>query len=94
MQPLEKQFIYQTRIYTQLKRTKKVAIYEVAAGSPYWEVFIIKTSPAVKFPPSQSYPEGRSYPEREVYPTDEDFGITAWCFSGKIAAEKRFEEKS
>jgi hypothetical protein len=33
---------------------------------------------------------GKFYPAHETYPNNEDFGKTAWCFSEKENAVKRF----
>ena len=33
---------------------------------------------------------GRMYPKREVYPRNEDFGVSAWCYTDKELAIERY----
>lgn len=65
-----------------IARTDKKAIYY--RWDDYYEVFRIKIDEAQEI-------FGRAYPRREVYPSNEDFGMTAWCFKSKRLAMKRYK---
>ena len=69
--------------YTQIARTEKKAMYK--SDGDFYEVFIIKVRPKETI-------FGREYPQREAYPGNEDFGKTAWCFSNKKNALRKYEE--
>jgi hypothetical protein len=88
MQILETQLKAQDRTLKQLKRTSRIAIYELfgRGGVLYgYEVIVIKVHP-------QGQIMGRQYPEREGYPANEDWGRSAWSYPkiGLAEAEKRF----
>ena len=65
-----------------IKRTKNKAMYY--RWDDVYEVFRIKIS-------EEDIVFDRKYPRREVYPGNEDFGSTAWCFTDKDYAEKRYQ---
>ena len=66
---------------TLVERNDKKAIYK--RWDDVWEVFRIKIS-------KEKTMFGKTYPAREVYPGNEDFGLTAWCFSDEELARKRY----
>jgi hypothetical protein len=79
MEKLATEFKVQNRTLKQIKRTDRVAIYELygANGMLYgFEVVIIKIHPAEEI-------RGRIYPEREGYPANEDWGTLAWSYGSK-----------
>lgn len=71
--------------FKQLKRTDKVALYQVLHIPRAFEVFRVKICKPYMM-------NGVQFPSKEMYPSDEDFGKTAWSHSTLEAAEKKYEE--
>ena len=65
-----------------IHRKGGIAIYK--RSDDVYEVFKVKVSPAAEI-------FGKQYPEREAYPANEEFGLTAWCFTDRERAMRRFE---
>ena len=86
MKFLDKELSTNGHIYTQVKRNRRIALYEqrtkdgILAGH---ELFIIKVSKEAEI-------FGKSYPEREVYPSTTEFGNSAWsvCINREYAENK------
>lgn len=70
----------------QLIRRKGAAAMYRSAGKDYWEVHVVRVSPATTFP------GGKSYPEREVLAGNEAFGEFGWACVTQERADKRFSE--
>ena len=66
---------------TLLMRDGNTCLYERSDG--VFEVFLVSISP-------ETEAFGKSYPPREVYPGNDDFGKTAWCFSNRDLAVKKY----
>ena len=66
---------------TIVKRDGKLCMYE--RSDEVWEVFLVQTMGASEF-------RGTFYSPHELYPGNEDFGRTAWCFSGKKRADHKY----
>ncbi|MBU0846946.1 hypothetical protein KKH23_07110 [Patescibacteria group bacterium] len=67
--------------YTQIKRTRKKAMYETDA--PSYEVFQVRIRPEMEA-------FGKEYPAAEIFPGNEDFGDFAWCYSKLENAETKY----
>lgn len=65
-----------------VKRNGDVCLYQRSDG-PY-EVFQVQVAPARDV-------FGTELPERETYPGNEDFGKTAWCYTGYEGALRKFD---
>lgn len=79
MEVLPFQFEEKGFIYTQLKRKKKVALYqqhheEWPQRSNRYEVIKIKVLPATII-------HGKQYNEREIYPKSEEWGERGWSYN-------------
>lgn len=64
-----------------IMRTDKKALYY--RWDKAYEVFRIRIEKAEEM-------FGKMYPEREVYPCNEDFGVSAWCYTDKELAVERY----
>ena len=64
-----------------VERTDKKAIYY--RWDNVWEVFRIKIR-------EEGAVFGKTYPKREAYPGNEDFGVTAWCYSEEKNARRMY----
>lgn len=69
--------------YVLVERTETKAIYK--SNEDFYEVFKIRIRKDCEI-------FGKSYPDMELYPNNEDFGKTAWCYSGYKNALKRYNK--
>jgi len=65
-----------------IKREGDICMYERSDG--IHEVFIVQKKEKRNI-------FGTWYPAHELYPGNEDFGKTAWCYTDRNLAEKRYE---
>ena len=70
------------RVYKQVKRAEKKAMYKSMDG--IIEVFKIRIDKKCEI-------FGREYPEREHYPSSEEFGVIAWCYTNMDIANRRYD---
>lgn len=76
MKPLDTEITHDGRTLRQLKRTAKVAIYQLTGERNLiygYEVITIRVQ-------KERERFGRILPEREVYPPDSEFGKLGWSF--------------
>jgi len=93
MKTLEKEFVMNAdkrgdNRFVQIKRNEYAALYQRFAmdGTPLeYEVFQIKVAGGTEI-------FGRFYEKYEAYPGASAFGRTAWSTTGKVFAEKIFDE--
>jgi len=89
MKLLDKEIKTNGHTYTQVKRNKRIALYEqktkdgILAGH---ELFLIRIA-------KEGEIFGTFYEEREVYPSTTDFGNSAWSVGvNREYAEKKYRE--
>lgn len=87
-------------MYTLVKRTDKVAMYEQRNEknkddtSIGYEVFRITITNPYSIQQKSGPNKGRwyHYPRSEKFASNEDFGRTAWAYSSYELAEKKYKE--
>ena len=88
VRPLPKEYKHSGMTFQQVARTKKAAIYKEKDSETY-EVFLIKTAKATTIKAGGKMTD---VPARERIPGNNDFGVWAWSYTSKDAAERKFNE--
>lgn len=86
--PLKTEFVKNGFKYTQIKRTRYLAIYHqqlIRGKAQYWEVWVIRIREATTI-------RDIMLSRRERMPSDEEWGTFAWTFFTRAGAEFRFNE--
>lgn len=85
--PISTEFSREGMIHRQIKRTGRVAMFEVGRGGGT-EVVMIRTAKP------QKLPNGEMAPWRESYPSTGEFGSRGWYYmkSQREVAERKFTE--
>lgn len=68
---------------TQLQKHDNIYLYQREDNT--YEVFTARVAQA-------GMVFNVEYPEREVYPNNEDFGKSAWCYTNKDQAIRKFNQ--
>ena len=94
--PLEEEFMGRASQkgwkFKRVDRIRDFAMYEKVdgeSGRSYWEVVKIRRDKGGKFIMGGKEVE---FEAKERYPSDEEFGVTGWCFATLDAAKTRYRE--
>jgi hypothetical protein len=85
---IKTEFLKQGFKYTQVKRTRHLAIYHqqlIKGRANYWEVWILRID-------EPRLVGDVNLPRRERMPSPEDWGTYGWTFYTREAADFRFNE--
>ena len=95
-EPLEREFMgrgYSQRgwKFREVKREGLIAMYEKVSeeGDEYWEVIrVLRDKGGIRVIGGVKV----DFKAKERYPSDNEFGVSGWCFSSYERAEGRFME--